>query len=137
MSFLKKNEKILFMGSYDTINRNVQGNISTLPVIVDANPGGYNIRPAQWYYINEKDDPIKWLYENYTISSYKDKSRKEKVGEIHWQGLYPDTSSQGGITTKKIERFIVEGKSGIYCNVCSIVIDFENPVRLIYFIGKK
>ena len=135
MAFLNNGEKILFTGTYDTANRVVTNNISTLTVNVETNPDGYNIRPAQWYYVNTINGP-KFLYENYTISSYKN-DLKEKVGEIHWQGLYPDQTSSGGITTNGIQRFIVEGKSGIYRCVCSVVIDFSSSIRKIYFIGKK
>ena len=133
---VKPCEKILFTGTYDTANRVVTNNISTLTVNISKNPGGYNIRPAQWYYVNTLDGP-KFLYENYTISSCKTNDLKKSIGEIHWQGLYPDQSSEGGITTNGIQRFIVEGKSGIYKCVCSVVIDFSNSIRKIYFIGKK
>ena len=135
MSFLRCNEVILFTGTYDTANRNVTANISTLPCNIEANPEGFNIRTAQYYYTNEKGSSEQFLLETYDLSSYKS-DLKTKVGEIVWNGLYPDPSSQQGITTGGIQRFVVFGKSGIYKNVITVVIDFKSPIRTIYFLGK-
>jgi hypothetical protein len=137
IAFLHKNEVLLFLGSYDTINRNVVGNISTLPCDISINKDGYNIRPAQYYYVSDKNRPtIKFLYETYTISSYKDNNLEKKIGEITWNGLYPDNGSEG-ITTSSIQPFVVLGKSGIYKCVTKVIIDFRKGTeRIIYFIGK-
>lgn len=134
MSFLKCNETILFKGTYDTANRNLIANISTLPCNIDANPNGFNIRTAQFYYVYEKDSPERFLLETYDLSSYKN-DMVTKIGEIVWNGLYQQSEGQEGITSAGIQRFIVFGKSGIYKNVTSIVIDFTNPIRTIYFLG--
>ncbi len=137
-NLLNKCEYVLFTGKYNTINRNVEGNISTLPCEISINPNGYNIRPAQWNYVSDKNRPnIKFLYESYTISSYSDYNLENKIGEITWNGLYPDTGS-GGITTTSIKPFVVLGKSGIYKCVNKVIIDFTNGTeRIMYFIGKK
>ena len=136
-AFLNKNEFILFLGSYDTKNRNLVGNISTLPCNISKNKDGYNIRPAQFYYVSDKNRPnIKFLYETYTISSYKDNNLEKKIGEITWNGLYPDNGSEG-ISKSSIQSFVVLGKSGIYQCVTRVIIDFRKSTeRIIYFIGK-
>ena len=136
-TFLRKNEYILFLGSYDTKNRNVVENISTLPCNISINKDGYNIRPSQYYYVSDKNTPnVKFLYETYTISSYKNQNLGKKIGEITWNGLYPDNGS-GGITSSSIQSFVVLGKSGIYKCVTKVIIDFRKGTeRIIYFIGK-
>ncbi len=40
-------EQIIYFGSYDTANRNVQNNFSTLPFTIDINEDGQNIRTVQ------------------------------------------------------------------------------------------
>jgi hypothetical protein len=137
-SLIKLNECVLFTGSYNTINRNVVGNISTLPCNISINRNGYNIRPAQYYYVNDKDRPnIKFLYETYTISSYNNFDLENKIGEITWNGLYKDTGSDG-ITSSSIQSFVVLGKSGIFKSVIKVIIDFTNATeRIIYFIGRR
>ena len=112
-NLLNKCEYILFTGTYNTINRKVEGNISTLPCEIYINPGGYNIRTAQWYYVNDKTKPnIQFLQESYTIASY-DSVLIKKKGEITFNGLYPNQGI-GGITTPSIQTFVVLGVDGIY-----------------------
>ncbi len=134
--YISCDEYIAFTGLYDTNYRNVQGNISTLPCEIYINPGGYNIRTAQWYYVNDKTKPnIQFLQESYTISSY-DSILVKKKGEITFNGLYANQGT-GGITTPSIQTFVVLGGDGIYENIMKVVIDFTDPVRKMYFIKEK
>ncbi len=132
---LDSGEKIIYTGSYDTSNRNVQNNFSTLPFDVELNPDGYNVRTVQWYYLNDKTNPeITLIYETYIFSSFG--SFGKQLGSITINGFYPDSGSNG-ITISSIHKFTVLGVSGIYIKVTGVIIDFSSPVRKIYFIQKK
>ncbi len=134
---LEDGEYISFQGTYDTALRDVSGNISTLPCIIDRNLGGYNIRPAQWYYIKDVQKPtIKFLYENYTITSL-DASLNEKVGQISFNGIYKETGSGGITTAGTVQKFTILGADGIYKKVKYVIIDFTNPIRKLFFIKEK
>ncbi len=132
---LDKGEKIMYEGNYNTADRNVQNNFSTMPFQIDVNQDGINIRTVQWYYLNEKTKPQNnLLYETYILSSFG-KCGKQ-IGSITFNGFYPDNSTNG-ITLTKIFKFTVLGTSGIYQRIISVIIDFTNPVRKLYFVTKK
>ncbi len=132
---LDSGEKIIYYGLYDTANRNVQNNFSTLPFTIDINPDGQNVRTAQWYYLNEKSKPdVNFIYETYIFSSFGVCGKQ--IGSITINGFYPDTGSNG-ITQTPIQKFTVLGVSGIYAKVTAVIIDFSSPVRHMYFITKK
>lgn len=87
---LDSGEKIIYTGSYDTSNRNIQNNFSTLPFDVELNPDGYNVRTVQWYYLNDKTNPdITLIYETYIFSSFG--SCDKQLGSITINGFYPDS----------------------------------------------
>ncbi len=135
-ALLASNEYVSFTGFYDTAFRNVQGNISTLPCTVSKNSNGYNIRTAQWNYVNDlTQNNLQFIQENYIISSY-DSTINKKNGSITFNGLYPENSNTG-ITKPSIQRFTILGTSGIYDGVIGIIIDFNSPVRQVYFIKSK
>jgi hypothetical protein len=136
---LTKNEKIIAIGYYDTALRNPQDNFSTLPFEVTLNPKGYNVRTAQYYYLNEKINPnIKLIYETYVFSSFKISKNNEKIqiGEITFNGFYPDQGVNGITSSNRTLRFTILGTSGIYNKVTSAIINFNNTkVRKVYFIS--
>jgi hypothetical protein len=132
---LDKGEKIIYFGSYNTADRNVQNNFSTMPFTIDINPDGNNIRTVQWFYLNEKSNPeVNLLYETYTFSSFGQCGKQ--IGSITFNGFYPD-SGINGISKSSLQRFTVLGVSGIYNKVTGVIIDFTNPIRKVYFIEKK
>lgn len=136
MSFLRNNENIFFTGKYEISNENIKGNIDSIKCKLDINPIGLNILTIQWYYVNEKDSDEKFLYEDYTIFSYKS-DLETKIGEIRFQGLYSNPNSENGITTSLVERFNIVFKNGIFVNISSIAIDFFSPTRIMYFLDKN
>ena len=136
MSFLRNNENIFFTGKYEISNENIKGNIDSIKCELDINPIGLNILTIQWYYVNEKDSDEKFLYEDYTIFSYKS-DLETKIGEIRFQGLYSNPNSENGITTSLVERFNIIFKNGIFVNISSIAIDFFSPIRIMYFLDKN
>lgn len=136
MSFLRNNENIFFTGKYEISNENIKGNIDSIKCELDINPIGLNILTIQWYYVNEKDSDEKFLYEDYTIFSYKS-DLETKIGEIRFQGLYSNPNSENGITTSLVERFNIVFKNGIFVNISSIAIDFFSPTRIMYFLDKN
>ena len=136
MSFLRNNENIFFTGKYEISNENIKGNIDSIKCKLDINPIGLNILTIQWYYVNEKDSDEKFLYEDYTIFSYKS-DLETKIGEIRFQGLYSNPNSENGITTSLVERFNIIFKNGIFVNISSIAIDFFSPTRIMYFLDKN
>lgn len=133
---LKKGEIVLFTGNYDIANNNVSGSIISNYPIVQANPTGTNVMSVNYFYFFLLNNPVKFINETYELASYTASDYKIKNGEISWSASYPDPSSQAGISTG-MQRFIVLGKSGIYEKVCYVDIDFTNPQRVIYFVGKK
>ncbi len=72
--------------------------------------------------------------ENYYFASYDD-SLSTKYGEVNFEATYP-SNTVGGITPSTVQSFDVSSKSGIYSNVKRVIIDFNNDVRVLYFIGK-
>ena len=133
MSFLKEGESILFKGTYNVNDFNVSGNINTISVTIDKIPTSFNIMVAQSTPTNIKNSKDIYLLENYTLSSYKSNNSK-KLGEITWNGLYANGQSSN-ITTPSIQKFVVLGSNGIFKNVTAVFIDFNNPIRIIYFVG--
>jgi len=131
---LSKCEHVSFKGTYDVATRNSEndGRTSTTPAYVSKNKKGFNLRIVRSDYVTEKGKTDKYLNETYTLTSY-DEDRKCKKGEIVWEGTYPDIGSSG-ISSSSVQRFNVLGGSGIYKDVCAVIIDFSNPIRKIYFI---
>ncbi len=135
LNYLDCGEKIYYTGKYDIIYRNTQENNNTLICQVLINPTGYNILTAEYIYLNENTMPnTPWIKETYTLSAYDHRMLKKKVGQVTWEGFYPDNGSEG-ITNSEIEVFNVLGGMGIFRYVTKIVIDFRLPERTMYFIG--
>lgn len=133
MNFLKKGESILFTATYNLSDNNIVNNINTFPVNIEKITNSSNIMAVQSNSCNLKNSSTIYLLENYTLSSYKNNNSK-KLGQITWNSLYPNGSSSL-ISLPSFQKFVVLGASGIFKNVLSVVIDFTNQNRIIYFIG--
>lgn len=133
---LKNCEKICAKANYDVNKKGITDNIWTFDTSVSINKHGYNILSAQFDYVNNgKSNAQQFLLEKYQLSCY-DRSIENKQGEIIWTALYPDGGS-GGVVTPSIQRFTVLGKSGIFKNISSVIIDFRDSIRKVYFIEKN
>jgi hypothetical protein len=141
-NYLTECEKILFEGSYNlgdiTYNSST---LTTIPYEISINKCGSNIGVTESIYVKDKTkNNLQLLYETYTLSSYKKEyvqnTYDNKIGEITWNGFYPNSGSNTD-TTSPFQTFVVLGGSGIYSKVTKIVIDYRNSVRKVYFIGKK
>jgi hypothetical protein len=135
-------ETILFEGSYnlEDITYN-NATLVTIPYEISINKCGSNIGVTESIYVKDKtQNNLQLLYETYTLSSYKKEYSQSvydnKIGEITWNGFYPNSGTNTD-TTSSFQQFVVLGGSGIYTKVKKIVIDFRNSIRKIYFIGKK
>jgi hypothetical protein len=76
----------------------------------------------------------------FTLSSYKKNCNKKiydkKIGQITWNGLFPDRNSNN-YTNPNFLSFTILGGSGIYSKVTKVIIDYTNETRKVYFIGKR
>jgi len=140
--YLTECERVLFEGSYNLndITYNSQ-TLVTIPYEISINKCGSNIGVTESIYVKDKTkNNLQLLYETYTISSYKkdvtQSGNNDKVGEITWNGFYPNSSTNTD-TTSPFQAFVVLGTNGIYKKVTKVVIDFRNTIRKVYFVGKK
>jgi hypothetical protein len=135
---LGTDDEVLFTGSYNINDENDQGTLATFNFNVSVNENGDNILSAESQSVNKKGEPKqKYLCETYTVSSYDNKNKQKKLGQITWNGLYKDNSSQGNTTSNSIEKFALTSSNGMYKKVKSVIIKFTYPMRKIYFIGNK
>jgi hypothetical protein len=142
---LLPNEKVLYTGSYNRNKGNAQliNNINavmfTASSNISINPEGYNLLNVKTYVISDKINPIHFLDEIYTISSWNTSPtsiNRTKVGQIQWVGLYNNDGSTI-ITNPDVERFIVAGNEGIFEDVTSVIINYlPDLTRFVYFVGK-
>jgi hypothetical protein len=142
IEYLSECDKILFEGEYnlDDLTYNNE-TLVTIPYEISINKCGSNIGVTESIYVKDKtQNNLQLLYETYTLSSYKKEYSQSvydnKIGEITWNGFYPNSGTNTD-TTSPFQQFVVLGGSGIYTKVKKIVIDFRNSIRKIYFVGKK
>ena len=53
---------------------------------------------------------------------------------IQFSGIYNDNLSSNDITTSSILKFAVLGAKGIFYDIVSVIIDFNNSERKMYFV---
>ena len=78
-----------------------------------------------------------YVNETYSMVSYPKDNNVVKLGSLIWSGTYIDTINSDGDSGASVQDFVVLGASGLYSNVNRVIIDFNNDVRVIYFIGPK
>ena len=131
---LQCKQKVLFRGSYDIINiRNIVGSYtSVIKTNICENKDGINIVSSIFEYINILEPTtINFLQETYTLKSY-DSSLKKNKGTIVFTSFYPDSGSDG-ITATGVYSFLVLNGDGIYEGIKSVIIDFSESIRQLYF----
>ncbi len=141
-SLLGPCENVLFTGTYDRANWGLtptstdDNNVGTNFIALSINPTGYTSVTVNTLFNKAKPLGSPSFYtENYYIPSFNS-DLSLKLGEVNIQGSYPEQGNAGGITTGGIQSFDVSSCSGIFKNVNRVIIDFNNPVRVLYFIGK-
>ena len=135
VNYLDCGERIYFTGTYDIMYFNNEDNYSTVQFFTGLNPLGYNVLTNEYKYVHENSMPsTNFLKETYTIACYEHRMMTKKVGQITFDGLYPDNGSEG-ITASDMEVFTCLGGIGLFRNVTKVVIDFSCPERTVYFIG--
>ncbi len=75
--------------------------------------------------------------ETYSMVSYSKENDLLKLGTVIWSGTYREEISESGQTAPSIQDFVVTGATGIYSGVSRVIIDFNNIIRVVYFIGPK
>ncbi len=133
---------ILFTGNYDKNNWNLtpssteDNNVATNVVNLIINNSGYNSITATTIFNKAKPFGSPSFYtENYYLGAFNN-SLQNKLGEVNFQATYPELGNEGGITSGGIQKFDVSSNSGIFKNIKHVIIDFNNDVRVLYFIGK-
>lgn len=131
---LNHDECVRFRGSYNKTNFVVNGNVVAVDTNICKNKDGYNLCSFVFDYVkgNKETDPI-FTLETYTITSFNTDLTKQK-GVITITNLYNDTGS-GGVSTGGIVAFNVLGGNGIYSEIKTVIIDFNNTERQLYFCG--
>ncbi len=129
-------EKVLFTGTYDINNRNLQGNISTIPINLSINPNGLTIINSLSYRSQDKSlPPLKFIERDATISTWTNTSLETRIGQITMNAFYKDDTT-GEIVSSTIQEYTVDGVFGVFSKVNRVILDFTNNPRVIYFIGK-
>ncbi len=72
--------------------------------------------------------------ETYSVVSY---DKTGKLGSLIWSGLYPELLTPDGTTPPSIQQFVVIGSSGIFSNINKVIVDYNNLIRVCYFVGPK
>jgi hypothetical protein len=142
---LLPNEKVIFTGSYNRKDGNVQlinsnnAAIFTALSNISTNPEGYNVFNVKIFVVTDQINSIFYADETYNISSWNripTSLSSTTVGQIQWAGLYNNEKSTI-VTSPGVERFIITGKDGIYENVTCVLINYlADSSRIIYFVGR-
>ncbi len=76
--------------------------------------------------------------ETYSMVSYPPGDKDViKLGSLIWSGTYREKIDGSGRTAPSIQRFAVTAADGIYSGVTEVVMDFNNIVRVLYFLGPR
>lgn len=139
-------EKVIFVGNYDRTKGNSQpvnitnASMLTVSSCLSLNPEGYNLLNIQTYIVNDKINPVNFVDETYTMSSWNINPtlpNRTKIGQIQWAGLY-NNERNTNITDPDVERFFVTGKYGIFQDATAVLINYlPDFTRFIYFVGNN
>jgi len=138
-------ETVLFIGGYDRSRGNLQpinntnAAMLTVQSSVSVNPEGFNLLNIRTYVVTDKVNPVNFVDETYTISSWNTNPllrNRVKVGQIQWAALY-NNEQNTVITDPDVERFFVTGNYGIFSNVTAVLVNYlADFTRVIYYVGK-
>ena len=137
--FVDSNEELLFNGNYLLSDEKIINvNLSVFHCnIFNAN---HSVLSIQSYDVDISSVPISstihFLQEQYNIFSCVDASYNNTVGSITFGGLYQNNGDDN-VTNPSIHKFNVSNKLGIFNNVNSVIIDYNNNTRHMYFVGLK
>lgn len=140
---LEKCEEIKFIGTYDRTNPYVQkipgyngGSAGYVTEIAGLDTNTFISNQFIANQTNLLGGPV-YADESYSMVSYPNNNGPVKLGSIIWSGTYKERIANDGTTAPSVQEFIVTGTSGIYSDVTRVIIDFNNIVRVLYFIGPK
>jgi hypothetical protein len=126
-------DKVLFTGTYD-INELGYGDGQTLPVNLQVLPNSVNILNVPFELFEAfPDNSEKFLTETYNLTSWST-NLKEQFGFISFKNSFP---SSGQVLAPVVIQLAVSGKFGIFRKVDKVIIDYTNPIRVIYFLMKE
>lgn len=77
-----------------------------------------------------------FIDETFSMVSYPKDNQLPKLGNLIWSGTYREKIIDN-ITAPSIQDFPVTGSSGIYSKISRVIVDYNNPTRVLYFIGPK
>ena len=137
------NEEIKLIGSYD---RNIS-NTQLIPGFPGGNTGqitiigglcGPSFISLNFALTNSGllGSPV-YADETYSLVSYPENTTIHKLGSIIFSGTYLEQVSDEDFTPPSVQEFPVTAASGIYSGVSRVIVDYNNIVRVIYFIGPK
>ena len=135
LDVLSHSERVLFTGWYNLSDRNLQCNVSTIPMTLDINLCGYNVLVDIYTPNQDKSKPpVQLTLRNETISSFD--STNVRIGQISTVNVYIEPRNTANVTNPSIQVFDVQSASGIYKNVKKVIIDYRLEPRYVYFVGK-
>lgn len=137
------NEEIKLIGSYDRSIANVQqipgypgGNSGQITNIVGlCGPSFISVN-----FVVTKTGLIggpTYADETYSLVTYPENNLLSKLGSIIFSGTYRESLSESGFTAPSVQEFPVTAASGIYSGVNRVIIDYNNIIRVIFFVGPK
>lgn len=77
-----------------------------------------------------------FIDETFSMVSYPKDNQSSKLGNLIWSGTYREKIIDG-VTAPSIQDFPVTGSTGIYSGINRVILDYNNPTRILYFIGPK
>jgi hypothetical protein len=128
-------DKLLFTGTYD-VNSFNYGDLDTTTVNLSVLPNSTNILNTPFNLFQAlPNNPQKLITEYYNITSWSQDLQKQ-FGFISFVNTYP-TEKNVKITIQPVLQFGVAAKFGIFRSVDKVIIDYTNPIRVMYFFKKN
>jgi hypothetical protein len=135
------NHELLFTASYNSNEFGsdpASGSYFTVPLNVSVLPNSYSLAyiPSPFVLQQAQKPPNSptFLPETYNFTTWSS-DLKQQLGFIQSTNLYPNGNDF--YTTLTYVQFAVAAKNGIYKCVSTVVIDYTQPVRVIYFFKKN
>ena len=135
------NYELLFTASYnsnDFSSDPASGSYFTVPLNVGVLPNAYSLAYIPSPFVlqqakNPSNSPT-FLAEDYNFTTWTT-DLTQQLGFIQATNLYPNGNAF--LTTLKFVQYPIAAKNGIYKCVSTMVIDYTNDVRVIYFFKRN
>ena len=129
-------DKLLFTGTYDRTTF-YNNNDDTTLVNLSVLPNSVNILNIPFAIFPTFPNSSEILItETYNITSWN-RDLNQQYGYISFTNTYPTDTDSDGFTKQIVLQLAVAAKFGNFRSVDKVIIDYTNPVRVIYFLKKE